>query len=123
MRTWNASLASTDLASIDLASIGRWFAKGCFAKSRSAKKRFATTFGTLATLLLLTVGSALAQPASTEGGEAALKLPDLSTVSFLGVDGHRLLMIGIWHGDLHAPKESARPSLHARDFGTDLRNL
>jgi K(+)-stimulated pyrophosphate-energized sodium pump len=80
MRTWNASLAST----------GRWFAKGC-----SAKKRFAATFGTLATLLLLTVGSALAQPASTEGGEAALKLPDLSTVSFLGVDGHRLLMIGI----------------------------
>ena len=29
------------------------------------------------------------------GGEAALKLPDLSTVSFLGMDGHRLLMIGL----------------------------
>ena len=28
-------------------------------------------------------------------GEANLKLPDLSSVSFLGVDGHRLLMIGI----------------------------
>ena len=30
------------------------------------------------------------------GGEAALRLPDLSTVSFLGgIDGHKLLMIGL----------------------------
>ncbi len=39
---------------------------------------------------------ALAQPATEEaGGEAALKLPDLSSVSFLGMDGHRLLTIGL----------------------------
>src|ERR1700674_4795483 len=79
MRTWNANLAS----------VGRWF----------VKRRFAKTSVTLATLLLLTAGSALAQPAAqttTEaGGEAALKLPDLSSVSFLGMDGHRLLMIGL----------------------------
>ena len=31
----------------------------------------------------------------SEGGEASLKLPDLSTVSFLGVNGHSLLLIGI----------------------------
>ncbi|MBZ5665878.1 MAG: sodium-translocating pyrophosphatase [Acidobacteriia bacterium] len=74
MRTWNANLAS----------VGRWF----------AKKRFVEISATLATLLLLTAGHALAQPAE-EGGEAALKLPDLSTVSFLGMDGHRLLMIGL----------------------------
>src|SRR6266849_2329789 len=83
MRTWNANLAS----------VGRWF-----AKRRFAKKRFAKTSATFATLLLLTAGYALAQPAAqTEeaGGEAALKLPDLSSVSFLGVDGHRLLMIGL----------------------------
>jgi K(+)-stimulated pyrophosphate-energized sodium pump len=51
----------------------------------------------LATLLLLTAGYALAQPAAQteEGGEAALKLPDLSSVSFLGVNGHSLLMIGL----------------------------
>jgi len=42
----------------------------------------------------MTAGSALAQPAE-EGGEAALKLPDLSSVSFLGVNGHSLLMIGL----------------------------
>src|ERR1700704_58026 len=35
----------------------------------------------------------LAQP--REGGEAALKLPDLSSVSFLGIDGHKLLLVGL----------------------------
>jgi K(+)-stimulated pyrophosphate-energized sodium pump len=52
---------------------------------------------TLAVTSLLTFGSiaALAQPEAS--GEAALKLPDLSSVSFLNgaIDGHRLLMIGI----------------------------
>jgi K(+)-stimulated pyrophosphate-energized sodium pump len=47
---------------------------------------------------LLTVGaaSAFAQPAG-EGGEASLKLPDLSQISFFngGIDGHKLLLIGI----------------------------
>src|SRR6266478_3008661 len=93
MRTWNASLAS----------VGRRFAENLFAKRRLAKKRFAKTSATLATLLLLTAGYAVAQPAeqTTEaGGEAALKLPDLASVSFLGrwflqLDGHRLLMIGL----------------------------
>ncbi len=69
MRTWN----------VNFASVGR---------------RFVKVSATLATLLLLTAGHALAQPAE-EGGEAALKLPDLSSVSFLGVNGHRLLMIGL----------------------------
>src|SRR5216684_5914746 len=88
MRTWNASLAS----------VGRRFAENLFAKRRFAKGRFAKTLAPFATLLLLTAGYALAQPAAqTEeaGGEAALKLPDLSSVSFLGMDGHRLLMIGL----------------------------
>src|SRR6195256_3007129 len=35
----------------------------------------------------------LAQP--REGGEAALKLPDLSSVSFMGIDGHKLLLVGL----------------------------
>jgi K(+)-stimulated pyrophosphate-energized sodium pump len=74
MRTCNANLAS----------LGRWFAKSSFAKSSAA----------LTTLMLLMAGHALAQPAE-EGGEAALKLPDLSSVSFLGVDGHKLLLIGL----------------------------
>src|ERR1700676_2888501 len=84
MRTWNASLVS----------VGCWFAKNLFAK-----RRFAIAATTLAALLLLTGGCALPEPAeqtAEAGGEAALKLPDLSSVSFiLGLDGHRLLMIGL----------------------------
>ena len=83
MRTWN----------VNFASVGHWFAKRRFAKRRLVKLS-----ATLATLLLLTAGYALAQPAAPAaeaGGEAALKLPDLSSVSFLGVNGHSLLMIGL----------------------------
>ena len=72
MRTWMATLAS----------VGGRFAKASVS---------------LATLLLLTATCALAQPAEeAAGGEASLKLPDLSTVSFLGINGHRLLTIGIF---------------------------
>ncbi len=48
----------------------------------------------LIALTLVTSIAALAEPA---GGEAALKLPDLSSVSFFGgaIDGHKLLLIGI----------------------------
>src|SRR6266850_385008 len=52
-----------------------------------------TKFGLAAAVLtLLTAASSLAQEA---GGEAGLKLPDLSQVTFLGVDGHKLLLFGI----------------------------
>src|SRR5947209_2328681 len=49
-----------------------------------------------ALFLFLTVGAsaALAQPEQVSG-EANLKLPDLSSVQFFGMDGHRLLLIGI----------------------------
>jgi K(+)-stimulated pyrophosphate-energized sodium pump len=51
------------------------------------------------TLLIIIFGTALGAPAALaqtrEGGEAALKLPDLSQVTFLGVDGHRLLLVGL----------------------------
>ena len=49
----------------------------------------------VASFVAMAACSALAQPASEVGGEAGLKLPDLSSVSFLGMDGHKLLMIGI----------------------------
>jgi K(+)-stimulated pyrophosphate-energized sodium pump len=52
-----------------------------------------TKFGAAtAALTLLTAASALADEA---GGEASLKLPDLSQVTFLGIDGHKLLLFGI----------------------------
>src|SRR2546426_4158991 len=50
-------------------------------------------------LLFVMLGSALGAPAvlaqPREGGEAALKLPDLSSVTFMGIDGHKLLLVGI----------------------------
>jgi K(+)-stimulated pyrophosphate-energized sodium pump len=45
----------------------------------------------MATLL----GAASAQAQESAGGEANLKLPDLSTVQFLGMDGHKLLTFGL----------------------------
>ena len=68
-----------------------WLANLVSRGSRFAQGR------AVAVLALVTLGAsaALAQPAPEAGGEAGLKLPDLSSVSFLGIDGHRLLMVGI----------------------------
>jgi K(+)-stimulated pyrophosphate-energized sodium pump len=70
MRIWIASVAS----------------QGC---------RFAKTLAASFALVTLAASAALAQPSSEAGGEAGLKLPDLSSVDFLGIDGHKLLLIGI----------------------------
>jgi K(+)-stimulated pyrophosphate-energized sodium pump len=53
-------------------------------------------FGAAAAIAsLLTAVSAFAQTTEEAGGEAALKLPDLTEVQFLGMDGHKLLLFGI----------------------------
>jgi K(+)-stimulated pyrophosphate-energized sodium pump len=80
MRTTNANFAS----------IARLFMK---TSPTDLATRLAKISAVFATLMLLP-STALAQPEEA-GGEAALKLPDLSSVSFLGMDGHRLLMIGL----------------------------
>src|SRR3954471_17266871 len=52
--------------------------------------------GTLATPFATPLlAQAAAPPASAGGGEASLIIPDLSSVSFLGVNGHTLLMSGL----------------------------
>src|SRR5437762_6198114 len=64
-----------------------WLATARFLRCKFIK------FGAPAALLTsLGAASALADEA---GGEASLKLPDLSQVSFLGIDGHKLLLFGI----------------------------
>src|ERR1700704_4114050 len=64
-----------------------WLANAWSLSSRLTK------FGVAAAVFtLLTAASAFGQEA---GGEAGLKLPDLSQVTFLGVDGHKLLLFGI----------------------------
>src|SRR5215475_4936454 len=57
---------------------------------RGAKNKMAAATG----LLLITSAAALAETHEA-GGEANLKLPDLSKVSFLGMDGHKLLLFGL----------------------------
>src|ERR1700680_4410791 len=59
----------------------------------SLRNRFAKVGAATALLTLLSAACASAQ--ENPGGEAGLKLPDLSQVTFLGIDGHKLLTIGI----------------------------
>ncbi|MGA7380730.1 MAG: sodium/proton-translocating pyrophosphatase, partial [Terriglobales bacterium] len=66
----------------------------CFARTLAKGLASAVAVMTLAS-------AAFGQPPGEVGGEANLKLPDLSSVSFLqklvtnGVDGHKLLLVGI----------------------------
>ncbi len=66
------------------------------ATAAICSRRMALKLSAVAALLALGAVSAFAQPESA-GGEAALKLPDLSQVSFFNgvIDGHKLLLIGI----------------------------
>ena len=58
-------------------------------------RRALATASALLMLLLLEGPMALAQPAAETGGEANLHLPDLSSVDFLGMNGHALLLVGL----------------------------
>jgi len=58
----------------------------------AAHRRRVITF--LFAIVALTV-AAPAAFAQSHGGEAGLKLPDLSDVLFRGIDGHKLLLVGI----------------------------
>ena len=74
-----------------------WLATAAFEGCRAASGLVKKTLG-VAGLMGLGVARAWAQPGGEPvGGEASLKLPDLSSVSFLNgaIDGHKLLMIGI----------------------------
>src|SRR5450432_1058001 len=61
----------------------------------SMARQIAKTSATVGALTLLSGAAAFARPAEEAGGEANLKLPDLSQVQFLGIDGHKLLLFGI----------------------------
>ncbi len=71
----------------------------CLARAafqgRRAVHGFLKRFLALSALVTLATGAALAQPEAS--GEASLKLPDLSKVSFFNgaINGHNLLLIGI----------------------------
>jgi len=67
------------------------------ARLAFAGRVLAKASAAFATFIFLMTATALAQPAESAGGEAALKLPDLKTVSFFNgaIDGHKLLLIGL----------------------------
>ncbi|MGC0775968.1 MAG: sodium/proton-translocating pyrophosphatase, partial [Candidatus Acidiferrum sp.] len=68
-----------------------------FEAARSKGSRMLHRVFAASALLLLSATALLAQPAEEAGGgEASLKLPDLSSVKFLGVNGHTLLVFGIF---------------------------
>jgi K(+)-stimulated pyrophosphate-energized sodium pump len=61
-----------------------------------ACSRFLKSCAAVAAFLFLLAGAAFAHNApEAPSGEASLKLPDLSQVTFLGIDGHKLLLFGI----------------------------
>jgi K(+)-stimulated pyrophosphate-energized sodium pump len=69
-----------------------------FAILASLSGRFVKTSTVLAGIVLSSAAIALAQPGEETGGEAGLKVPDLSSVSFFNnqIDGHKLLLFGIF---------------------------
>src|SRR5258708_1132186 len=71
-----------------------WLAKAVSHGYQFAPAIMKTVAAAIGGLRLGTRG-ALAQTAHEVGGEANLRLPDLTQVLFLGIDGHRLLMVGI----------------------------
>ena len=103
----------------------KWLAGISSLRDRFTLRRFAQ-IGTASTVVtLLSAAAAHAQSTPEAGGEANLKLPDLSQVNFLGVDGHKLLLWGIlfcifglavWHDDLYAPEESCRCTARCAKF-------
>src|SRR5713226_3933142 len=64
-----------------------------FTSNFATMRRGLITF--LFAILAITMSAPAIFASPREGGEAALKLPDLSDVTFLGVDGHRLLLFGL----------------------------
>src|SRR5215467_15566597 len=64
-----------------------WLTNACSQVCRIIK------FGSAAASIVLLAASVAC--ADEAGGEANLKLPDLSQVNFLGMDGHKLLLFGI----------------------------
>jgi K(+)-stimulated pyrophosphate-energized sodium pump len=65
-----------------------------FSQSKLCRAALKSAAGFFA--ILLGAAAAYAQaPGEAPGGEANLKLPDLSSVNFLGIDGHKLLLFGI----------------------------
>jgi len=72
-----------------------WLASAWSPVCRLVYSRLIKSAAAAAALSLLPLRQAFAQATQEAGGEANLKLPDLSQVQFLGIDGHKLLLFGL----------------------------
>jgi K(+)-stimulated pyrophosphate-energized sodium pump len=84
------SVLTLTIAAFSQPVLRQWFARVWARPGRIAKTILAG-----AGFLLLSAPGAFAAPPDEAAGEASLQLPDLSQVQFLGVNGHKLLMVGI----------------------------
>jgi K(+)-stimulated pyrophosphate-energized sodium pump len=100
VNAWVCSFLDVSALSLIMA----WFFKakalgsdtGTRGRTRSFfSRRWARFAGIMATFLVLGQSAAFAQTGESTGGEANLRLPDLSTVNFFGMNGHALLTIGL----------------------------
>jgi K(+)-stimulated pyrophosphate-energized sodium pump len=82
----------SDIGTLDMQKIAGAIKEGAVAFLKRPYKWVATV--TVAVLGLLLPTFAYGQT-DQAGGEASLKVPDLSTVNFLGMNGHALLSIGL----------------------------
>jgi K(+)-stimulated pyrophosphate-energized sodium pump len=73
----------------------KWLAGISSLRGRLALGRFAQIGAASTALTFLSAAAAHAQSTPEPGGEANLKVPDLTQVNFLGVNGHTLLLWGI----------------------------
>src|SRR5436305_5036406 len=84
------------LDTFEIVFIRRTFMRTWLAHAALFSGRMSMKISAVVALLTIGATAALAQPEAA-GGEASLKLPDLSQVSFFNgaIDGHKLLLIGI----------------------------
>src|SRR5580704_2960497 len=101
---WVWFFAAASAASLVASAVSSMTARGTWTQAFKrlsahvwpSARRLAGAGLAVGALIAATAGAALAQTApETGGGEANLKLPDLSQVNFLGINGHTLLLYGI----------------------------
>src|SRR5215469_3911245 len=97
MGNWLAGSLSLRGRFVDAASVGvkKIGAASAAMKNFGAVSATLKKFGAAGAALTMLSAAAYAQGAPEGGGEASLKVPDLSQTQFLGVNGHTLLLWGI----------------------------
>lgn len=86
------SVAMNDAASVAVKKFG---AVSAVVKKSSVARAALIRMGAMGAAISLMSAAAFAQTTPQTGGEASLKVPDLSQVPFLGLNGHSLLLWGL----------------------------